>query len=44
MTGGRGTFTATLDHYEEVPASTLPTRSIEPHRKESDGTVAHGGH
>jgi len=35
MTRGRGTFTATLDHYEEVPQH-LAERVIEDHRKETD--------
>ena len=34
ITGGRGTFSATLDHYEEVP-SHLAEKVIEAHRKES---------
>jgi elongation factor G len=34
ITGGRGTFTATLDHYEEVPAH-LAEKVIEAHRKDS---------
>jgi elongation factor G len=34
ITGGRGTFTATLDHYEEVP-SHLAEKVIEAHRKDS---------
>ena len=34
ITGGRGTFSATLDHYEEVPAH-LAEKVIEAHRKES---------
>ncbi|HEX5590066.1 MAG TPA: elongation factor G [Candidatus Limnocylindrales bacterium] len=33
ITGGRGTFTAVLDHYEEVPAH-LAEKVIEAHRKE----------
>ena len=36
ITGGRGTFTATLDHYEEVP-SHLAEKVIEAHRKEESG-------
>jgi elongation factor G len=39
ITGGRGTFTAELDHYEEVPAH-LAEKVIEAHRKDSDA----GGH
>jgi elongation factor G len=33
ITGGRGTFTSTLDHYEEVPAH-LAEKVIEAHRKD----------
>ncbi len=33
LTGGRGTFTSTLDHYEDVPAH-LAEKVIEAHRKE----------
>ena len=33
LTGGRGTFSATLDHYEDVP-SHLAERIIQEHRKE----------
>ena len=33
ITGGRGTFSATLDHYEDVP-SHLAERIIEEHKKE----------
>ncbi len=40
ITGGRGTFTATLAHYEEVPAH-LAEKVIEQHRKDSDSA---GGH
>jgi len=40
ITGGRGTFTATLDHYEDVPAH-LAEKVIELHRKEAE---AAGGH
>ena len=40
ITGGRGTFSATLDHYEEVP-SHLAEKVIEAHRKESGDS---GGH
>ena len=32
LTGGRGTFTATLDHYEDVPAY-LAEKIVEAHRK-----------
>ena len=33
LTGGRGTFTATVDHYEDVPAH-LAEKIVEAHRKE----------
>jgi elongation factor G len=39
LTGGRGTFSASLDHYEEVP-SHIAERVIQDHRKE----VESGGH
>jgi elongation factor G len=35
LTGGRGTFTATLDHYEEVP-SHLAEKVIAEHKKEAE--------
>ncbi|MFI5262513.1 MAG: elongation factor G [Candidatus Limnocylindrales bacterium] len=40
LTGGRGTYSATLDHYEEVPPH-VASRIIEAHRKELE---AGGGH
>ncbi len=40
ITGGRGTFSATLDHYDDVPAH-LAEKVIEQHRKELE---AAGGH
>jgi elongation factor G len=40
ITGGRGTFTSTLDRYEDVPAH-LAEKVIEQHRKETAET---GGH
>jgi elongation factor G len=40
ITGGRGTFTATLDHYEEVP-SHLAEKVIEAHRKDSGDSSGH---
>ncbi len=40
ITGGRGTFTATLDHYDDVP-SHLAEKVIEDHRKHAEAT---GGH
>jgi elongation factor G len=33
LTGGRGTFTSTLDHYEDVP-SQIAEKVIEAHKKE----------
>jgi elongation factor G len=39
ITGGRGTFSAALDHYEEVPAH-VAEKVIEAHRKETEA----GGH
>jgi elongation factor G len=33
LTGGRGTFSATLDHYEDVPAH-LADKIVEAHKKE----------
>jgi elongation factor G len=39
LTGGRGTFTATLDHYEDVP-SHIAEKVIEAHKKEQEA----GGH
>ncbi len=39
LTGGRGTFSAKLDHYEDVPAH-LAEKIIEAHRKEQES----GGH
>ena len=40
ITGGRGTFSATLDHYDDVPAH-LAEKVIEDHRKHAE---AAGGH
>jgi elongation factor G len=40
LTHGRGTFSATLDHYEEVPQH-IAEKVIESHRKELE---AGGGH
>jgi elongation factor G len=39
LTGGRGTFSASLDHYEEVP-SHIAEKVIEDHRKGAEA----GGH
>lgn len=38
ITGGRGTFTATLDHYEDVPAH-VADKVIEAHRKEQEASA-----
>ena len=35
LTGGRGTFSATLDHYEDVPQH-LAEKVIEAHRKDQE--------
>jgi elongation factor G len=40
ITGGRGTFTAALDHYDEVPAH-LAEKVIETHRKSAEATAGH---
>jgi elongation factor G len=40
ITGGRGTFSATLDHYDEVPAH-LAEKVIEAHRKTVEATSGH---
>ena len=40
MTAGRGTFSATVDHYDEVPAH-VAQRIIDAHQKE---LAAQGGH
>jgi elongation factor G len=38
ITGGRGTFSAVLDHYEEVPGH-VADKVIEAHRKESEAAA-----
>jgi elongation factor G len=43
LTHGRGTFTATLDHYEEVPQH-VAEKVIEAHKKDGEAAGAHGGH
>ncbi|MBA2720327.1 MAG: elongation factor G [Chloroflexi bacterium] len=43
LTHGRGTFTAEVDHYEEVPQH-IADKVIESHRKDAEATGAHGGH
>ncbi len=43
LTHGRGTFTSTLDHYEEVPQH-IAEKVIDAHKKEGEASGAHGGH
>ena len=43
LTDGRGTFSSTLDHYEDVPAH-IADKVIETHRKELEASGGHGGH
>jgi elongation factor G len=40
LTHGRGTFSATLDHYEEVPGH-VADKVIEAHKKETEAVGAH---
>ena len=40
LTHGRGTFSATLDHYEEVPGH-VANKVIEAHKKEAEVAGAH---
>ena len=40
LTGGRGTFTSTLDRYDEMPAH-LAEKVVEQHRKETEGASGH---
>jgi elongation factor G len=40
LTHGRGTFSATLDHYEEVPGH-VADKVIEAHKKEAEVAGAH---
>ena len=40
LTHGRGTFTATLDHYEEVPQH-VAEKVIASHRKEAEAVGSH---
>jgi elongation factor G len=40
ITGGRGTFTATLDHYDDVPGQ-IAEKVIEAHRKEIGENAGH---
>ncbi len=43
LTHGRGTFSATLDHYDDVP-SHIAEKVIDSHRKELEASGGHGGH
>ena len=43
LTHGRGTFSSTLDHYDDVP-SHIADKVIETHRKELEASGGHGGH
>jgi len=43
LTHGRGTFSATLDHYDDVP-SHIAEKVIASHRKELEASGGHGGH
>jgi elongation factor G len=43
LTHGRGTFSATLDHYDDVP-SHIADKVIASHRKELEASGGHGGH
>ena len=44
LTHGRGTFSATLDHYEDVPGH-IADKVIATHRKELEAAGGHsGGH
>src|SRR3954463_6568441 len=40
LTHGRGTFTSSLDHYEEVPGH-VADKVIQAHRKDTEATAAH---
>ncbi|MFM2106635.1 MAG: Elongation factor [Chloroflexota bacterium] len=42
LTGGRGTFTAALDHYEDVPPA-VAEKVIAAHRKDSEAGGHHAG-
>ena len=43
LTHGRGTFSAELDHYDDVPGH-IAEKVIEIHRKELEAAAGHGGH
>jgi elongation factor G len=38
ITGGRGTFSSTLDHYEDVPPQ-IGDKVIEAHRREQESSA-----
>jgi elongation factor G len=40
LTGGRGTFTSTLDRYDEMPAH-LADKVVAEHRKDADAASGH---
>lgn len=40
LTGGRGTFTSSLDRYDEMPAH-LAEKVVEAHRKETADSASH---
>ena len=40
---GRGTFKATLDHYDDVPGH-IAEKVMDAHRKELEAAAGHGGH
>jgi elongation factor G len=40
LTGGRGTFSSSLDRYDEMPAH-LAEKVVAEHRKESEGASGH---
>ena len=40
---GRGSFTATLDHYDDVPGH-IAEKVMDAHRKELEAAGGHGGH
>ena len=40
LTGGRGTFSSTLDRYDEMPAH-LADKVVEQHRKDTEGSSSH---
>jgi elongation factor G len=40
---GRGSFKATLDHYDDVPGH-IAEKVMDAHRKELEAAGGHGGH